>query len=48
MELLSGETIEDRRIAHGGTLPIGDVLAAIDPVLDFGIAPARRHDAEGC
>jgi len=43
MELLSGETIEDRRLAHGGTLPIGDVLAAIDQVLDVLAAAHGKH-----
>jgi serine/threonine-protein kinase len=43
MELLSGETIEDRRIAHGGTLPLGDVLAAFDQVLDVLAAAHGKH-----
>jgi len=43
MELLSGETIEDRRIAHGGTLPLGDVLAAFDQVLDVLAAAHAKH-----
>jgi len=43
MELLSGETIEDRRLAHGGTLPIGDVLAAMDQVLDVLAAAHAKH-----
>ncbi len=43
MELLSGETIEDRRLAHGGTLPIGDVLAAIEQVLDVLAAAHGKH-----
>jgi serine/threonine-protein kinase len=43
MELLSGETIEDRRIAHGGTLPTGDVLAAMDQVLDVLASAHAKH-----
>jgi serine/threonine-protein kinase len=43
MELLSGETVEDRRIAHGGKLQIGDVLVAIDQVLDVLAAAHAKH-----
>ena len=34
MELLHGETVEDRRVASGGTLPLGDTLTIADQTLD--------------
>src|SRR5262245_58532705 len=41
MELLEGESLEDRRDRHGGRLPAGEVLALIDQTLDVLIA---AHD----
>ncbi|HEX8790190.1 MAG TPA: serine/threonine-protein kinase, partial [Polyangiaceae bacterium] len=43
MELLSGETIEDRRIACGGTMPVGDVLSSMEQVLDVLAAAHAKH-----
>jgi serine/threonine protein kinase len=34
MELLEGESVEDRRIASGGTLPLGDALTIADQTLE--------------
>jgi serine/threonine-protein kinase len=34
MELLSGETLEDRAEHHNGTLPLGEVLSLTDQLLD--------------
>jgi serine/threonine-protein kinase len=41
MELLEGETIEARRTRLGGTLPVGDVLAYAERLLDVLVA---AHD----
>jgi serine/threonine-protein kinase len=37
-ELLTGETLEQRRVRLGGRLPEGEVLAAIDQLLDVLVA----------
>ncbi len=34
MELLEGESLEERRLGHGGTLPPAEVLVWLDQVLD--------------
>ena len=41
MELLEGESLEDRRDRHGGRLPAGEVLALVDQILDV---LAAAHD----
>jgi serine/threonine-protein kinase len=41
MELLEGESFEDRRDRHGGKLPAGEVLALIDQALDVLV---KAHD----
>jgi serine/threonine protein kinase len=43
MELLEGETVEDRRVASGGTLPLGDALTIADQTL--GVL-AAAHDKQ--
>jgi serine/threonine protein kinase len=43
MELLQGETVEDRRLASGGSLPEGDVLAIAEQVLDVLAAAHAKH-----
>jgi serine/threonine-protein kinase len=42
MELLDGETLEDRRLRFGGKLPEDDVLSAADQLLDVLIAAHAR------
>lgn len=42
MELLEGETLEDRRQRHGGKLPHHEVLSVIDSLLDV-VAYAHDH-----
>jgi serine/threonine-protein kinase len=43
MELLEGETLEDRAYRHGDSLPAGDVLALMDQLLDVLIVAHEKR-----
>jgi eukaryotic-like serine/threonine-protein kinase len=43
MELLEGETLEERASRHGGRLPAGEVLALVDQLLDVLIVAHRQE-----
>jgi eukaryotic-like serine/threonine-protein kinase len=43
MELLDGETLEDRAYRHGDSLPAGDVLALMDQLLDVLIVAHEKR-----
>ncbi len=43
MELLEGETLEDRAYRHGDSLPAGDVLALVDQLLDVLIVAHEKR-----